>query len=77
MCLLSQITLKDNPYLARLLEPDETLEHFKNQPPEDILLRWFNFHLKNANHDRRVHNFSEDVKVISINKDIIIYLGWY
>lgn len=30
-------------------------------PPEQILLRWFNYHLKQANWNRRVTNFSKDV----------------
>jgi hypothetical protein len=30
---------------------------------EGILLRWFNFHLEQAGHDRRVKNFSSDIKV--------------
>ena len=31
-------------------------------PPEDMLLRWFNYHLKNAGHDQAIHNFDNDVK---------------
>ncbi|TIC91676.1 Fimbrin [Colletotrichum higginsianum] len=30
--------------------------------PEQILLRWFNYHLKAANWPRRVNNFSTDIK---------------
>ena len=30
--------------------------------PEEILLRWFNYHLENAGSSRRVHNFSGDIK---------------
>ncbi|CAE6467749.1 unnamed protein product, partial [Rhizoctonia solani] len=30
-------------------------------PPDQLLLRWFNYHLKAAGHKRRVHNFSRDV----------------
>lgn len=61
MVLLSHISLKENPYLVRLLEEGEDIEHFKSQPPEEILKRWFNWHLKNANHDRKVTNFDKDV----------------
>ncbi|WEW57944.1 fimbrin [Emydomyces testavorans] len=60
--LLSKIDIKLHPELYRLLEEDETLEQFLRLPPEQILLRWFNYHLKNANWDRRVANFSSDVK---------------
>ena len=31
-------------------------------PPESILLRWFNFHLKAAGSARTVTNFSNDVE---------------
>ena len=54
--------MKDNPYLARLLKEDEELEDFRNLPAEDKLIRWFNFHLNEAGHDRRIANFSGDVK---------------
>ena len=54
--LLSKIDIKLHPELYRLLEEDETLEQFLRLPPEQILLRWFNYHLKAANwHRRCVH----------------------
>lgn len=59
--LLSKIDIKHHPELYRLLEDDETLEQFLRLPPEQILIRWFNYHLKNANWQRRVANFSQDV----------------
>jgi plastin-1 len=60
--LLGKIDIKLHPELYRLLEEDETLEQFLRLPPEQILLRWFNYHLKAANWPRRVQNFSTDVK---------------
>lgn len=60
--LLGKIDIKLHPELYRLLEEDETLEQFLRLPPEQILLRWFNYHLKAANWPRRVQNFSGDVK---------------
>lgn len=59
--LLSKIDIKLHPELYRLLEDDETLEQFLRLAPEKILLRWFNYHLKAANWNRRVNNFSQDV----------------
>ncbi|BFZ55560.1 fimbrin [Savitreella phatthalungensis] len=59
--LLSKIDIKLHPELYRLLEEDETLEQFLRLPPEQILLRWFNYHLKAAGWHRKVHNFSSDV----------------
>lgn len=59
--LLARVDIKYHPELYRLLEEDETLEQFLRFPPEQILLRWFNYHLKNAGSQRRVANFSKDV----------------
>lgn len=30
--------------------------------PEELLLRWFNYHLTNAGHPNKINNFSEDIK---------------
>nr|CAG8436625.1 9303_t:CDS:10 [Entrophospora candida] len=59
--LLNKIDIKLHPELYRLLEDDETLEQFLKLPPDQILLRWFNYHLKAAKWQRRVQNFSKDV----------------
>jgi plastin-1 len=56
--LLGKIDIKLHPELYRLLEDDETLEQFLRLPPEQILLRWFNYHLKAAKWDRRLVSFS-------------------
>ncbi|KAJ1326352.1 plastin-1 [Microdochium nivale] len=60
--LLGKIDIKLHPELYRLLDEDETLEQFLRLPPEQILLRWFNYHLKAAGWNRKVNNFSSDVK---------------
>ena len=59
--LLSKIDIKIHPELYRLLDDGETLEEFLRLPPDQILLRWFNYHLKAAGWSRRVENFSKDV----------------
>jgi len=59
--LLNQINLKNHPELIRLLSENETLEQLLAMPAEQLLLRWFNFHLKEAGHKRRVKNFGRDV----------------
>lgn len=51
--LLSKIDIKQHPELYRLLEQDETLDEFLRLPPDQILLRWFNYHLKAAGWERR------------------------
>ncbi|KAI9000309.1 calponin homology domain-containing protein [Gaertneriomyces semiglobifer] len=60
--LQAKIDIKVHPELFRLLEAGESLEEFLKLPPEQILLRWFNYHLKKANWSRKVTNFSGDVK---------------
>lgn len=35
--------------------------------PEEILLRWFNYHLEEAGSSRRVNNFTKDIMVINNN----------
>jgi plastin-1 len=59
--LLSKIDIKIHPELYRLLDDGETMEEFLRLPPDQILLRWFNYHLKAAGWPRRVENFSKDV----------------
>jgi plastin-1 len=51
--LLNKITIQQHPELYRLLEEGETLEEFLKLPPDVILLRWFNYHLKAAGWQRR------------------------
>lgn len=60
--LFANITLTNVPGLARLLKEGETLKDLMALSPEEILLRWFNYHLEKAGHHRRVKNFSEDIK---------------
>ncbi|KCV71641.1 hypothetical protein H696_01058 [Fonticula alba] len=60
--LFARINLTNVPGLARLLEGDETLEDLMALPAEQLLLRWFNYHLAAANHPRRVGNFGHDIK---------------
>lgn len=56
------INLKEHPYLIRLKEEDEEVADLLKLPHDVLLLRWFNYHLKNAKHSRTVSNFSGDVK---------------
>ena len=60
--LLNNINLKNHPELVRLLDDGETLADLLKLPPEQLLIRWFNYHLKNANYPKRINNFSNDVK---------------
>jgi len=60
--LLAKVNLKYHPELYRLLEEGETLEDLMKLSGEQLLLRWFNYHLKEAGSNRRVNNFSGDIK---------------
>lgn len=60
--LLAKVDIKQNPNLYRLLESGEALEDFLKLPPDQILLRWFNYHLREAGCKRRITNFGPDVK---------------
>ena len=59
--LFAKINLQNCPELYVLLEEGESLADFLALPPDQILLRWFNYHLAKAGHPRRVHNFSKDI----------------
>jgi len=59
--LLAQIDIKLHPELYRLCEDGETIDDLLRLTPDQILLRWFNYHLKAAGWKRRVNNFSRDV----------------
>lgn len=59
--LLAQVDIKLHPELFRLCEEDETIDDLLRLTPDQILLRWFNYHLKAAGWHRRVANFSRDV----------------
>ena len=46
----------------------ETLEDFMKLSPEQILIRWVNYHLRKSPCDRQIENFSGDIK------DSIVYI---
>jgi plastin-1 len=60
--VLCNIQLKHHPELIRLLNPGEQLSDLLKLSPEQLLLRWFNYHLKAAGYDKKITNFSGDVK---------------
>jgi plastin-1 len=51
--LLAQVDLKLHPELYRLCEEGETVEDLMRLTPDQILLRWFNYHLKAAGWNRK------------------------
>jgi hypothetical protein len=46
------INLKHNPFLIRLKKEEEELTDLLKLPPDELLLRWFNYHLANTNYGK-------------------------
>jgi len=59
--LTEKINLKECPHLIRLKKEKETLEDLLKLSPEELLLRWLNFHLANAGSKRIATNFTKDL----------------
>ncbi|XP_013125557.1 plastin-1 isoform X2 [Oreochromis niloticus] len=59
--LFADIEISRNQGLIALLEDGESLEHLMSLPPDELLLRWVNYHLRNAGTET-ISNFSEDIK---------------
>ncbi|CAJ0604252.1 unnamed protein product [Cylicocyclus nassatus] len=59
--LFNQIDLQHCPGLFRLLQEGETLEDLRKLSPEEILMRWVNYHLERAGIGRRLTNFTTDI----------------
>lgn len=58
--------------IAALLKEGESLEELMELSPEELLLRWVNFHLEKKT-DLRISNFSSDIKVSAMQ--IVILQG--
>nr|XP_046269804.1 plastin-1-like [Scatophagus argus] len=59
--LFADIEISRNEGLIGLLRDGEQLERLLALSPEDLLLRWVNYHLQNAG-TSTINNFSEDIK---------------
>ncbi|KAL4185274.1 hypothetical protein AMTRI_Chr10g229900 [Amborella trichopoda] len=60
--LLQDLNLKKTPQLVELVDDSKDVEELMSLPPEKVLLRWMNFHLKKAGYKKPINNFSSDVK---------------
>ncbi|XP_048460444.1 plastin-1 [Rhincodon typus] len=59
--LFADIQITRNEALIALLDEGEELEELLKLSPEDLLLRWVNYHLENAGY-HKINNFSQDIK---------------
>ena len=59
--LLSSISLNNFPELVLLLNEGEELDDLLALPPEQILIRWVNYHLNQAGSNKRIRNFGGDI----------------
>jgi hypothetical protein len=60
--LLADVNVLSHPELIRLMRKGETIQTLLDMGSEQLLLRWFNYHLKRAGSAREVLNFSESIK---------------
>jgi len=62
------MSIKDNAGLVKLLKPGEDLQDFLALPDDAKLLRWVNYHLKNAGSKpiRNIESALADGKVYTI-----------
>ncbi|XP_013910314.1 PREDICTED: plastin-1 [Thamnophis sirtalis] len=59
--LFSDIEISRNEALIGLLSDEEELEQLIKLSPEELLLRWVNYHLNNAGW-KKISNFGQDIK---------------
>ncbi|XP_048652873.1 plastin-3 isoform X3 [Marmota marmota marmota] len=67
--LFADIELSRNEALAALLRDGETLEELMKLSPEELLLRWANFHLENSGW-QKINNFSADIKLVDFSNSV-------
>jgi hypothetical protein len=61
LALMKDIQLTEHPELFRLLKEGETIADLLKLSPEQILLRWLNYHLGKAGSNRVATNFTKDL----------------
>ncbi|XP_076318829.1 plastin-2 fimbrin isoform X1 [Tachypleus tridentatus] len=75
--LFNQITLEQCPGLVQLLFPGEEMADLLKLSPENILIRWVNYHLERAGVARRLTNFTSDVKDSEIYTHLLYQISPY
>jgi hypothetical protein len=73
--LLSKINIAEHPELLELGLDQSELEKLSASHPEELLLRWVNFHLRNAGSARVMTNFTQDVQDSEIYTTLLHHLA--
>jgi len=60
--LLQNVSLRACKELVLLLKDGESINDLLRLPPEEILLRWVNYHLAKAGSSKVIRNFTSDIK---------------
>ena len=60
--LTKAIDLSHCPEIFRLLKEGEDIKDLQKLKPEEILIRWINYHLREAGQDRQITNLGKDLK---------------
>ena len=60
--ILKEISIKNYPQLLRLKEDREEIETMLTYEPEELLKRWFNYHLLQAEHPDKITYSPGDFK---------------
>jgi len=58
---VGNVTLQECPEIMRLATENEELSDLLKLKPEEVLVRWCNFHLKEAGQERRIANLGKDL----------------
>lgn len=58
---IGKVQLKDCPEIMRLATEDEELKDLQALKPEQILIRWVNFHLKQSGQEMKITNLGKDL----------------
>ena len=74
--LIHNIGIKKFPELANILNKNEQISELLKLSPEKILLKWFNFHLKENKYEKQINNFLGDISeeyiilLYQLNKEV-------
>ncbi|KAJ3432049.1 fimbrin-2 [Anaeramoeba flamelloides] len=60
--LLSKLNAEKHPEILELCEKSERQSGITALHPEDLILRWVNYHLKRGGYKKKLTNFSDDLK---------------